>query len=243
MTTLAIDIGNTSTKSGIFQDGELVEVISSSPESLGTALDGLLAKYSVSATIISSVRDYDAKIAEKLRANGPCLLFNHRTTIPLTNRYETPETLGLDRLAVAAGGYALNPGKNVLVIDAGTCITYDFVNREGEYLGGGISPGLTMRLKALNDYTGRLPKVTLRPHQNLVGHTTEESILSGVVNGAIAEIEGMIERYGEQYNQLDVILTGGDAEIFETNLKSDIFAISHLVLKGLNQILAHNEAY
>ena len=241
MTTLALDIGNTIAKAGVFEEGQLTEVATISPDALTQSLQKLLDKHPIQASIIASVANYGSTAQEQLQNYGPSILFNHRTTIPLQNRYATPETLGLDRLAAAVGGSALYPGRNILVIDAGTCITFDFVNEAGEYLGGAISPGLEMRLKALNRFTGRLPEVPLESQAPLVGQSTKDSILSGVVNGATEELEGIIQRYRQHYQDLLVLLTGGHSEIFETNLKSDIFAVSHLVLTGLNQILEHND--
>jgi type III pantothenate kinase len=242
MNRLALDIGNSHIKAGVFLDERLVEVRTFQHNAFPTNLDDLLNEYAIRSSIVASVAEDDPSIYDKLRHNGLCFIFDHRTTIPLTNRYQSPETLGLDRLAAVVGGYGLYPNRDVLVIDAGTCITFDLVNQQGEYLGGGISPGLEMRLKAMHYFTGRLPAVELHSPTEWIGQTTEKAMLSGTVNGALAEVDGVIRNYQHLYPDLVVLLTGGDMAMFESNLKSDIFAISHLVLVGLNQILAHHDA-
>ncbi len=242
MSQLALDIGNSIIKAGVFSENRLVDVRTFKHCSFSSSLEELFEEYSIGASIVATVAVEDPSVYEQLRKQGRCLIFDYRTTIPLRNRYLTPETLGLDRLAAAVGGYALYPNRNVLVIDAGTCITFDIVTHQGEYMGGAISPGLAMRLKAMHHYTGRLPAVELHSKAELIGQTTETSMLSGVVNGATAEIDGIIKQYQDKYSDMLVLLTGGDKSIFESNLKSDIFAISHLVLVGLNQILAHHDA-
>ena len=170
---------------------------------------------------------------------------DHTTPLPLINCYETPETLGRDRLAAAVGAGTLHPQQNVLVIDCGTCIKYDMVTSAGEYLGGAISPGLEMRFNALHTFTDQLPLVTNPGAQpSLIGATTHDSITSGVINGTQAEVRATIDQYNSAYNDLTVLFTGGDATAVmpaELSGKKRIFADQYLVLKGLNAILQHNE--
>jgi type III pantothenate kinase len=192
--------------------------------------------------IISSVINDSREIIDYLGSLfTTCIELNHHTPIPLVNRYRTPETLGYDRIAAAVGAYTIFPGKTVLVIDAGTAITYDIVTATGEYLGGNISPGLEIRFKSLNKYTNRLPYLE-RPDEKpvLVGSSTKEAIQAGIVNGLLFEIDGFIEAIGQDHPKLKVVLTGGDAKYFEGKLKSSIFVDHHLNLIGLNRILEHN---
>ncbi len=192
--------------------------------------------------IISSVVNYSREIIDYLsNLYGTCIELNHSTPIPLENRYQTPDTLGYDRIAAAVGAYTICPGKNVLVIDAGTAITYDIVTSGGEFLGGNISPGLEIRFKSLNKYTNRLPHLE-RPEEipPLVGSSTREAIQSGVVNGLLFEMDGFIGAISQNYPKLQVVLTGGDAKYFVGKLKSSIFVDPNLNLIGLNRILEHN---
>jgi type III pantothenate kinase len=154
--------------------------------------------------------------------------------------YATPTTLGVDRIAGVCGAKHMSPKTNVLVIDAGTCITYDFLDRDGNFLGGGISPGLMMRFNAVHNFTARLPLVPLVEIAPLIGDSTETCIQSGVINGLIEELGGIISLYRQKFEGLAVILSGGDARFFENKLKGSIFAVPELVLSGLNSILIHN---
>jgi len=170
-----------------------------------------------------------------------CIELDHHTPIPLINRYRTPDTLGYDRIAAAVGAYTIYPEKNVLVIDAGTAITYDLVTGGGEYMGGNISPGMAIRFKSLNKYTNRLP--LLEPsieEPPLLGSSTKEAIQSGVINGILFELDGFIGDVSRLHPELKVVLTGGDAKYFEGKLKSSIFVDLNLNLIGLNRILEHN---
>ena len=162
------------------------------------------------------------------------------TEVPFKNLYKTPKTLGVDRIALVAGAVSQFSGHNILVIDAGTCITFDFVNSEGEYLGGAISPGLKMRFNSLNYFTANLPLLEIDELTDFIGKNTKESINSGVINGAIQEIDGVINQYNKKFLDLTVVLTGGDTNFLAKQLKSSIFANQNLLLQGLNRILIHN---
>jgi len=162
------------------------------------------------------------------------------TPLPIENLYRSKVTLGKDRLAAAVAAADRFPGKDILVISAGTCITYDFVNSGKEYLGGGISPGIQMRLQAMHTFTGKLPLISFKKNVPLIGNTTERSILSGVLHGAIAEIEGIAVHYKEQFPEVVIIISGGDAKYFDKRLKISIFAFPNIVIHGLYQILDFN---
>jgi type III pantothenate kinase len=162
------------------------------------------------------------------------------TEVPFKNLYKTPETLGVDRIALVAGAVSQFSGHNVLVIDAGTCITFDFVNSEGEYIGGAISPGLKMRFNSLNHFTANLPLLEKDDLIDFIGKNTKESMNSGVINGVIQEIDGVINQYKKKFLDLTVVLTGGDTNFLSKQLKSSIFANQNLLLHGLNKILILN---
>ena len=238
---LAIDIGNTRTKFAIFQEREILHSSSLKNEALELN-NKILNEFEISALIISSV---NAEAEEKLQLDAlkiPKLTLNYTTALPFRIEYESPETLGKDRIAAVAGASVQYPNHNVLVIDAGTCVTYDFLTADGAYLGGAISPGVQLRLRAMNSYTSKLPLLHWEGNEKPqnVGNTTITSMLSGVVNGLISEMKGFIESYEEQYNSLKIVITGGDANFFVKELKNGIFADPNLVLKGLNEILIYN---
>ena len=188
-------------------------------------------------SIVSSVREYDREVKNFLNKNYHFIELSSNTELPVSINYKTPETLGNDRIAGVCGASALFRGINILVIDAGTCITYDFIDKDKNYFGGGISPGIDIRFRALNTFTGNLPLVNRTDNFDLIGDSTEGSIRSGVLNGVIAEIEGVIKRYKDRFGQLKIIFTGGDTIFFDKRLKNDIFALPNLVLVGLNEIL------
>ena len=160
--------------------------------------------------------------------------------LPIQNLYSTPETLGVDRIAAVCGAQTTFPNEKCLVIDMGSCITYDYLNEKGEYHGGSISPGLNMRFKAVHTFTAKLPLVKPLADPALIGTTTASNIQSGVINGLTEEIKGIISLYQHKFGNIRVILCGGDAHFFENKLKGVIFAIPELVLIGLNSILSHN---
>lgn len=244
---LIIDVGNSLTKTALFPGNDPSSFFSFEKLSLDS-LNGLLdANPGIRNVILSSVVDHDRTISEALRAKYHFLELSHETKLPIVNLYASLQTLGKDRLAAAVGVNLLYPGQNALSIDTGTCIKYDFVNSKNEYLGGGISPGIEMRFKALNQFTDRLPLVSYKFFDQLIGQNTEDSLLSGVMNGVAEEVKGIIERYRQQYPDIKVVFTGGYLKFFERIFNiphpknSSIFADSFLVLKGLNHILNFNE--
>jgi type III pantothenate kinase len=240
---LVVEIGNTFIKYAIFDNdnGKIVELIKhkydrKTPYFLNfNSLDLVthLIESSVIGNEISATQGYFQREYE-------CLKFTHITPIPIKNKYATPETLGNDRLANVVGATVIFPKQNVLVIDMGTCIKYDFIDKKKNYFGGAISPGFQMRFEALNEFTAKLPLIKSSENFSLTGRSTEESILSGVQNGIIFEINGMIEQYEKKHDELKVIITGGDHAFFANHLKSSIFAAPNLTLQGLNEILEYN---
>ena len=239
---LVIDAGNTAIKLTVFDDKQIVEQKPSSSDSLLDDVRSLMEQFpAVDTAIISSVSLISTEDIETLSHILPLHQLSWESKLPFTNRYASPETLGADRLALAAAAVLHYPEKNVLVIDAGTCVTYDFVSAAGEYLGGAISPGLQMRYKALNNYTSRLPLLHPEEVTNIIGDTTSSSIHSGIVNGLGREIEGVIEQYESRYEFLTVILTGGDAQFLSKSLKKAIFAHSNFLPEGLNFLLEYNK--
>ena len=239
---LIIDIGNTRVKAALFEKEELKEAfVFSSTDGLLAA--GLIEMYAVKNCILASVVNGIEPFRIVLNINPNVLLFESTTPVPLINKYDTAHSLGSDRLAGAVGGNGLFPDQDVLVIDAGTCIKYNFVNSSNEYLGGGISPGLRMRLKAMHTFTSRLPLLEVAEDFNtLIGTSSKDSMLSGALLGAAAEADGIIDRYKKEYPALKVILCGGDVNFFEKRIKNSIFADQNLILKGLNRILNYNLA-
>lgn len=191
--------------------------------------------------ILSSTRKVDEQLVQFLRENFEQFIeLDHTTRLPIANLYETPETLGKDRLAAAIGANELFPDQNILVIDAGTAITYDLVSANNQYLGGNISPGLQMRFKALNEFTGKLPLVESSNYYSEIGKNTTEAIRAGVQNGILFEIERTIELFANNYPDLRVILTGGDSVFIDQLLNEDVLVHLNLTLIGLNRILEFN---
>jgi len=237
---LVIDTGNTLTKLALYQGREMLAF---------SSFEGVHPKHItqfcesnslVENAVLSSVKDYPEEIDEYLRQRYNTIIFDHTTPVPVINKYSTPETLGKDRLAGVVGAIQLMPASDVLVIDAGTAITYDIVTASGEYLGGAISPGIAMRYKALHTFTSRLPLLDYYDDAQLIGDDTSSCIYSGVLNGAVAEMEGIIQQYRQIYPGLKIILTGGDQNYFDKRLKIKTFAAPNLVLEGLNLILDFN---
>ena len=252
---LIIDIGNTLIKAAIFS-GDEIAVLWTGEAMDEAALRKLVAEHKPAAAIVSSVRAMPVQHTEhelvrphalppglQFLANFgfPVLVAGPHLQLPITRRYDTPDTLGTDRLAAAIAAAARFPGQHSAVINAGSCLTIDFVSNNNEYLGGTIAPGLMMRLKAMHHFTGRLPLITKLPDETaLIGKTTEQSMLSGAINGMAAEIDGIISRRQKEIGFFNVILSGGDGKIFVKKLKSSIFALDNIVLYGLNLMLKHN---
>lgn len=243
--TLAIDIGNTFTKIGIFNKGQLIDT--AQYQNIGNNhIEAILADYPIKNAIICSVKNSEPEWPLVFGTKVRMVKFNPGLAIGITNHYLSPKTLGPDRLASVTGAWFLYPGQNSLVISGGTCITYDYVDAGGNYFGGSISPGLNMRYKALNYYTDGLPMLTADDaFKHCYGNDTTSAIRSGVQNGIKYELNGFIESYQKEGQELNIVLSGGDSIFFDTLLKNSIFARyikiePYLVLKGLNAAINNN---
>jgi len=236
---LIIDFGNTQTKIALFDEDELAE-IKTIDEFNPQIVQSFFENHEIDSTIHSSVIDHPSEIIDYIKSKCYFLELDQSTPLPVVNKYETPKTLGMDRLSAAVGANKIFRNKHTLVIDAGSCITYDFINNKNEYLGGSISPGINMRFKALNTFTDRLPKLGMEEVEGIIGCSTEESIILGVKNGVLNEVQGTIDDYKKDYPDLKIVLCGGDSAFFEKNLKSSIFVAPNLVVEGLNDILNFN---
>ena len=234
---IVVDYGNSSAKVGLFAEDKLTKQYNF-PAS--EELKNFLENFSADNFIISSVTKDSEQVSAWATRVKQKFILNPRLPLPVKIKYATPETLGVDRIAGVCGAQRMFPNTNTLVIDAGTCITFDFLDKHGDFLGGGISPGLGMRFKAVHNFTARLPLVDPVEDAPLIGHSTESCIQSGVINGITAELDGIISLYKQKFEGLAVILSGGDTRFFENKLKGSIFAVPELVLSGLNSILIHN---
>ncbi len=238
---LVIDVGNTLVKFGVFEAGSFVFKLASQKSDFSDSLSEIATAYpSIENTLVSSVGNLSAPQTDFLKKKYSYYNLDHNTKLPFNNKYATPNTLGVDRIALISAASKQYQKKNVLVIDAGTAITYDFISASNDYLGGAISPGIAMRYKALHNYTAKLPLLEMKSPELLIGNTTESSLHSGVFNGVLHEIDGFIETYKNKFDDLTVILTGGDGNFLSKQLKNSIFANSNFLLEGLNFILEYN---
>ena len=234
---LIIDIGNNSAKFFLF-NGEQIVLHTRRENTVFDVIDEWNRQYDIDGVIVSSVIADSPELQDELhKLQCPVVRFNSSTPLPLEINYRTPGTLGSDRVAAAVGAWNDAPGRNLLVIDAGTAITIDFVGKDGKYNGGNIAPGIKMRLRALHEYTSRLPMVDKEGDTPTIGYDTETAIRSGVINGVCHEIEGYIDEFKQKYCDLLVFLTGGDEKPLKNRIKNCIFADKYLVAKGLNRIL------
>jgi type III pantothenate kinase len=239
-TTLCLDFGNTRMKCGVFVDGEFQEeqILENDHED---TIRALLDRYQPSRTILSSVIHHNPRMEELLRATTHFHKLDHHSKVPVTTPVGKPETIGADRLALVVAAVTLFPGKNNLVIGLGSAITYNYINKGKEFIGGGISPGMEMRFKSLHEYTARLPLVKADWNFPLAGYDTRTNILSGVILGMAKEIDGIIGAYQEKYDNFNVLMSGGDSAYFIRHLKSKIFADPYLIYKGLYAISEFNQ--
>ena len=240
---LVIDLGNTFAKIAVFQNHRVLESFKFLKSEKNKKIEKIFQKYPhIEFSILSSVLKDDDSLKKILQKHSVLYYLDHQIKLPFENKYSSPETLGKDRIALAAAAVYAYPKQNCLVIDAGTCVTYDVVNSESEYLGGGISPGLQMRFQAVHKFTEKLPLIQSDSnHLKLIGNSTKESLRSGIYFGFAAEIDGMISRYYSEFKDLTVILTGGDLLFLSKRLKNSIFANSNFLLEGLNYILEYNK--
>jgi type III pantothenate kinase len=238
---LIIDIGNTSTKLAVFQRDKVLIAKTVEGFSLVIEVENLLKQFTeIKRGFVSSVGFLSEDELKTLEKRLPMTVLNSTLKLPFKVHYKTPNSLGADRLALMAAAATQYSGKNVLVIDAGSCITYDFIDSKKNYLGGAIAPGIQMRYKSLGDFTSSLPTLQKIVPKNSIGNSTHDSIHSGVINGVLYEIEGTVNEYQNKYPDLTVILTGGDADFLCKQLKISIFANSDFLLEGLNFLLEYN---
>lgn len=241
MINLVIDIGNSRTKIALFNEHDLM---------FNVPLDRLTIDHlkmlkdehpQLNKAILSSVKTVESEITDYLSRSFEFFLeLDYLTSLPIENIYETPETLGKDRLAAAVGANELFPDQNLLIIDAGTAITYDLVSKKNQFVGGNISPGLEMRFKALNHFTGKLPLINYSDEYQSIGRNTTDAIRAGVQNGILFEMAQTIDLFNRNYQNLHIIMTGGDSNFFDKKLNYSIFVHFNLTLIGLNRILEYN---
>ena len=238
---LVLDIGNTLGKLVVYdQEDEVFKTQFELGEMHATLIELFLNFPEITQAILCSVVSIEPQIQLFLKEKTILLKVNSQLKLPFENRYETPETLGADRIGLVAAAVFKYPGKNCLVVDAGSCVTYDFISSNGIYMGGAISPGLQMRFKAMHEHTNKLPFVTLKEEFIAIGANTQNSILAGAVNGLVFEIEGWQSSLERTYEDLTLILTGGDAQFLSKRLKNTIFAHSNFLVQGLRQLLDYN---
>jgi type III pantothenate kinase len=233
---LAVDIGNTRIKAAVFEGNILKENFVFVENELQKNIQNILKKYKkVADLVVSSVGDIEKQSLLQFENDLKVHFISQEDPFPFVNCYATPKTLGIDRMVLAAGATLQFPHQNRLVIDAGTCVTFDFIDENNKYLGGAIAPGLRLRYESLHNYTAKLPLLTLENPKDLIGKSTSDSIHSGVANGLVYEIDGFIDEYSARYSNFIIILTGGDTDFLAKRLKNTIFANSNFLLESLNQ--------
>lgn len=232
MLNICFDFGNTRLKAGIFKDDVFMEEVILPNDSEETISD-MLIRYPASRIILSSVINHRKGLELQLSHAASFHKLNHQTRLNFTIPVSKPETVGADRLALTAAAVHYFPGKNVLVVGLGSCITYNFVNQYAQFLGGSISPGLSMRFRAMHEYTAMLPLVNEDWNYPFIGYDTKTNLQSGVITGMAAELDGIIGKYQEKFGNFNAVLTGGNSAYFATHLKSRIFADHNFLFKGL----------
>lgn len=238
---LIIDVGNTYVKLAVFKKDKIVKKYVIKATVLLSTVKKILKNYpQINNAILSSVGNIQKKKLSGIQSIVDLMILDSAVNLPFNNLYQTPMTLGSDRIALVSAASLKHPDQNVLIIDAGTCITYDIITKENNYLGGSISPGIGLRYKSLHNLTAKLPLLSMKNPTGIIGCNTQDSIHSGVINGVVNEINGVIEEYEREFEELTVILTGGEAEFLSKRLKSSIFANSNFLLEGLNSILEFN---
>lgn len=238
-TSLCFDFGNTRLKCAIFSGRELKDVLVLENDS-NEVIEDLIKQYQPQKSILSSVINHNPSIETILAEKTQFHKLGHTSKLPFSTPVGKPETIGADRLAICAASVDLFPNQHNLAIGLGTCITYNYINKAHEFLGGSISPGLTMRFRAMHEQTALLPLVTPDYHVPLIGYDTKTNLQSGVILGMAKEIDGIIEAYALKFNNFNVLLTGGDMAFFVPHLKNRIFADPYLIFKGLYAICEYN---
>lgn len=233
---LIIDEGNTAVKLALFEHEKLIHLERCTHEERAFAISELYKSHAINASIYASVGSLYQTLPERSRN----FVLDRTLKFPFLNRYKSPDTLGVDRMVLAAGACFTYPKQNVLIIDAGTCITYDVVDAKKQYWGGAISPGLSMRFKAMNAFTARLPLLEYEGKHSVLGYDTNSSMISGVLEGIVGEISHFISSFEQQFGEMQVILTGGDTENLAKAIKKAIFANSNFLLESMNNLLNYN---
>jgi type III pantothenate kinase len=241
MTTLCLDFGNTRLKAALFEEERLKNISALNGNAI-EALGALIREYQPKRSILSSVVDHGQEVEDLLQRTTVFHKLSNASVLPFSIPVGKPETMGADRLAIAAAAVFLFPSQNNLAIGLGSCITYNFINTFNELIGGSISPGMEMRFKAMHQFTAKLPLVEADWNVPLIGYDTKTNLQSGVVLGMAREMDGIIDTYAERYGNFNVLLTGGDIGIFESHLKNKIFADPDLIFKGLYAISQINHA-
>ncbi len=239
--TICLDFGNTRLKLAVFEDNELIEIFVLGEDAL-YYLEEIISKFSPHRSILSSVIEHDVKIESLLNNTTQFHKLTHTSKLPFTIPVGKPETMGADRIAIAAASVFLFPKQNNMAVGLGTCITYNFINQQHEFMGGSISPGMEMRFLSMHQFTAKLPLVKAHWNVPLIGYDTATNLQSGVILGMAKEIDGLIDAYKERFGNFNALLTGGDGHLFEPYLKNKIFADPHLIFKGLYAISQINIA-
>lgn len=239
--TLILDYGNTLKKLAVFEDNTLL-VLHKTQGHIAPLVENIAHTFPhIRHAILGSVAAIPQRELTLLQQHYQLLVFDQHTPLPFSNQYGSPQSLGLDRLANVAGALLHFPGHDMLIVDIGSCITYDIVDKEARYWGGAISPGMRLRAQAMHHFTHQLPLVEVPKETLRIGNDTISCMQSGIVHGTSAEISGMIDGYLADYKDLKVLFSGGDAHYFENRVKYHIFAAPNLVLEGLHNILRYNE--
>ena len=239
---LAIDVGNTRIKTAVFEQDTILKVFFFQKEKFTKELNIILNNFpKIDKITVASVGSIEKTDFLAFENRAKINFISKESIFPFSNLYETPNTLGIDRMVLAAGAVLKFPNKSRLVIDAGTCVTYDYIDENNNYLGGAISPGIRLRYESLNQFTAKLPLLTKTSPENIIGNSTNESIHSGVINGLANEIDGFIDYYKTLNANFIIILTGGDADFLAMRLKNTIFANPNFLLESLNQTFQYNQ--
>ncbi|MEP6513504.1 MAG: type III pantothenate kinase [Parafilimonas sp.] len=237
--TLCFDFGNTRLKCAVFENEALKEVVNLEDDSTAS-IQNILTAYHPQKTILSSVINHNAAIEELLMAQTKFHKLSHKSKLPFTTPVSKPDTIGADRLALCAAAIDMHPQQHTLAISLGSCITYNFINKFHEFLGGSISPGMQMRFNSMHQFTAKLPLINPDANFPLTGYDTRTNLLSGVIMGISKEIDGIIDEYAKRYSKFNVLLTGGDMDFFAPHIKNKIFASPYLIYKGLYVISEFN---
>jgi type III pantothenate kinase len=239
---LIIDVGNTRIKSAVFEQDTLVEVNFFSNESFKISIENILKKFDkITNLVIASVGILEKKAFQSFSNQVKINFISRESNFPFQNNYISPSTLGIDRMVLSAGAVLQFPKQNRLIIDAGTCVTYDFIDDKDVYHGGAISPGIRLRYEVMHNYTAKLPLLSIEDPEKVIGNTTNQSLHSGVINGITFEIDGFIDSIKSKNENFIIILTGGDANFLAKRLKNTIFANSNFLLESLNNLYQYQK--